>query len=271
MKAEGPAVVSATNGGGGNNGGDSSDGKEGGGRAAIELERKFVLGEGGIEGLRARLALMGAAHSVTTSYHDVYFDNEAHSLVLADHWLRFRSKLGAAASGTWELKTPMHALGARNRDPHGAHAAYREVAGEAAVLDALRQGALSWLGIQVLPPPGLASAHETPALMPFADFGTMRERFTCSHGGHMVSVDVDFATFGYSVVELEIMVSGEAGVAAAKECIDALAVELQLAAPAMVEGGVTAQPRSKLEMFLSQHKEGRQLLALLIGAGVLQG
>ena len=109
-------------------------------------------------------------------------------------------------------------------------------------------------------------------LSPFASFRTARERFSCRRGGQSVSVDVDVADFGYSVVELEIMVPGEAGLAAAKACIDALAAELRLLAPPapVGQGGAGAQPRSKLEVFLSQREEGRRLVAQLVEAGVLQ-
>ena len=305
----------------------------------IELERKFALGEGGLDGLRAKLDRAGAVRRSSARFRDEYFDTAGHGLARADHWLRFRSAplllprgaAGAAGGsggiggggdggggggggsggggggggggdgdkGAWELKVPVHAArqaaGAAGEAAaaHGVHAAYHELSGEDAVANALRGGALASLGVGALPPRGPAASAArvqgekggeeeeeegapplTARLSPFASFRTARERFSCRRGGQSVSVDVDVADFGYSVVELEIMVPGEAGLAAAKACIDALAAELRLLAPPapVGQGGAGAQPpRSKLEVFLSQREEGRRLVAQLVEAGVLQG
>ncbi|XP_067833094.1 thiamine-triphosphatase [Heptranchias perlo] len=190
---------------------------------SIEVERKFRVREDTEERLRA----MGAACRGTSSFRDCYFDTEDHRLTAADHWLRTRD-------GRWQLKTP--AGGSGRVGPPGT-TRYRETESEADIVALLlplllpERLPLRERGWQEEEEEGEGSGRveELVGAVPlqvFASILTERKVYEVAAGG--LRVDLDRASFGYQVGEIEVMVGGEDEIPAALSRIQELASKLGL-------------------------------------------
>ena len=150
----------------------------------IEVEKKFIVQQDEL----ARLT-RGARFLSEVKHTDVYYDTADHALTRKDIWLRTRE-------GKFELKFPVSAVGAVRRI-----IAYDEIENDAAIREKL--------GIPDGEP--LAGFLGKLGYLPFATITTTRSKYE-KDGFH---IDADNADFGYSVLEIELMVASEDEVKAA--------------------------------------------------------
>ena len=170
------------------------------GAGSVEVEEKFAV-SGDRDAFAARVKAAGGSATSSVRFHDEYFDTAALALTSQDTWLRRRD-------GAWELKIPHGDRVASG----GETTVFREVEDEAQIV-----GELAALGVpgETLPFPGLDV---------FAEFTTFRDKYALPG---RVRVDVDEASYGHRVLELEVMTDGSPeDVAAARAEIDAAAAEL---------------------------------------------
>ena len=102
----------------------------------------------------------------------------------------------------------------------------------------------------------LEQALAAAGCVPFAEFETVRALFRLEN----VAIDVDAASFGHGVMELEVMCETEAGVAAAEADIARVAARVQAQPLDGASGG-------KLESYIRRFCP--EMLAHLLEAGVL--
>lgn len=181
-------------------------------RRTVEVEKKVRLRAGSAVLLAAR----GARLVSRSSFRDEYWGE---ALCVRDRWLRRRG-------GAWQIKLPLPGGGAGGC----AAKAYEEVEGEREVLEAVR----ATLGAAEGEPPSdpaaeldlaeraLGETLERSAglrverlllgwgVRPYAVFGTERTTYEVE-GAPGVRLDVDEASFGHCVAELEVLaeVGGE--------------------------------------------------------------
>ena len=214
-------------------------------RMSIEVERKFEATDAAaLPSCDGRASAARFAGEV--SFTDAYWDNAGCTLTRRDTWLRQRE-------GKWEIKIPLGDPGDRSGASGGERTVFREVEGEAAVRTALESlldgGALDGAG-------DLEAALRAAAFAPFVTFGTKRSKFRVGE----CAIDADVASFGHSVVEVEVMCESEAAVPEAESAIARVAGELQLV-PLQNTGG-------KLETCI--RREAPAVLAALVEEGILK-
>ena len=196
--------------------------------------------------LPSRVAALGGTLAGEVSFTDAYWDNAGCTLTRRDTWLRQRE-------GKWEIKIPLGDPGDRSGASGGERTVFREVEGEAAVRAALESlldgGALAGAG-------DLEATLRAAAFAPFVTFGTKRSKFRVGE----CAIDADVASFGHSVVEVEVMCESEAAVPEAEAAIARVAGELQLV-PLQNTGG-------KLETCI--RREAPAVLAALVEEGILK-
>ena len=167
--------------------------------AAVEVEEKFAASIEP-EALEKRVRELGGEVLRTVEFYDEYFDTEELALTTRDTWLRRRD-------GAWELKVPAEA---RRQATGGETTAFREIEDVPSIA-----AELASLGVAGFP--------DDTTLKPFAAFGTRRDKYVLNE----VSVDVDAASYGHSIMELEVMTDGTEGdIERARGLIAAAAVDL---------------------------------------------
>ena len=176
--------------------------------AKIEVERKFAAGD------PAELSRVVTANGGTVlgekRFHDQYWDTPQCDLTRRDTWLRRRDQ-------QWELKLPVEEAAKRSG---GERSIFREVEGSAAVAEALAPLLPGWDGaVPVEPDADLEPRLRALKLVPFAELGTVRSKYKIGQG----SIDADIASFGHSVVEIEVMCSTQEEVPAAEDEIGRIA------------------------------------------------
>ena len=168
-------------------------------KAAVEVEEKFAASIEP-EALEKRVRELGGEVLRTVEFYDEYFDTDDLKLTTRDTWLRRRD-------GAWELKIPAEA---RRQATGGETTAFREIEDVPAIA-----AELASLGVAGFP--------DDTTLKPFAAFGTRRDKYALNE----VSVDVDAASYGHSIMELEVMTDGSEGdIERARGLIAAAAVDL---------------------------------------------
>ena len=214
----------------------------------IEVERKY----GAPADLKAAITTAEGTLTKSIIFGDTYYDTPNCDLAAKDVWLRRREK-------QWEIKIPVEGEGGRSG---GERSVFREVEGARSVADELAAA----LG---LPAPsdggdgGGADGEEIltrvmadAAARPFAEFVT--ERVSWSLDG--ASIDFDHASFGHSVVEVEVMCERAEQVEDAEKKVEEVAAKLGLE-PLTETGG-------KLETFI--RKNCPKHLAVLVSKGYLK-
>ncbi|XP_021551096.1 thiamine-triphosphatase [Neomonachus schauinslandi] len=196
-------------------------------QALTEVERKFIPGPDTEE----RLQELGGTLEHQVTFRDSYYDTRELSLMRADHWLRQREGSG------WELKYRGAAV------VSGPHTEYVELTVEPAIVAKLCEV----LGADVQGAGCVAVVLGPLELQEVASFVTRRSAWKLVLSGAdeeetPLRVDLDTADFGYTVGEVEALVSEKAEVPAALEKIHRLSSML----------GVPAQERApaKVMMYL---------------------
>lgn len=222
----------------------------------IEVERKYEA-DASAEELTRRVEALGGRSKGVVTFTDAYYDTPDRALCAQDVWLRRRD-------AAWEIKLPVLADARRSG---GERSVFREVEG---ARDVLREflGALgddrgeSARAGADRPDPADAEAALRDALASrraeaFAEFSTTRVKLETTSG---VAVDVDAASFGHVVVEVEVMCGDEREVAEAERRVEETARELGLE-PLLDSGG-------KLETFIRRNCP--EHLATLVERGILK-
>jgi predicted adenylyl cyclase CyaB len=193
----------------------------------IEVEKKFTLKEEDIERI-----IQGVEFVNERSFTDTYFDTSDYSLTRADKWLRLRDD-------RFELKLPMNAgKGASQRKLDQ----YEELETEEAIRKAL---GLATNG-------SLREDLEANGYKTFSTFTTTRKKYK---KGDFI-IDLDVMDFGYSIGEIELMVSEQSEMEDALNKILAFAKEQGLSV-APVRGKVIEYiKRNNLEHYKALEEAG---------------
>uniref|UniRef100_A0A3B4BEG4 Thiamine-triphosphatase n=1 Tax=Periophthalmus magnuspinnatus TaxID=409849 RepID=A0A3B4BEG4_9GOBI len=181
---------------------------------SVEVERKFICTD-------ETLRILEQTAGEQREFHDQYFDTADFGLTLQDFWLRKRK-------GSWELKCPMSRGQAK---VEALCTRYREITDLAEIQLRVRE---------VLKDEGDESETQDEMwinelnLKCFAEFTTIRRSFTLKEDA--VQVDLDQADFGYSVGEIEVLVSEGRDVLSALEKIEKAAQKLGLTGNQKIPG-----------------------------------
>ena len=198
---------------------------------SIEVEYKFTM----THLTRQQLETMEAERKRKYTFTDVYFDVQSHTLMLSACWLRKRNK-------TWELKYPVAGQG---KGPGQVSDRHNELDKEDDILAYLGSVILDEISHGTRPEPKtLDQLVQDGILIPVAEFGTTRETFViCDHQhirvlvGSVVYVDLDEASFGYAVGEVEVMVGKTEDVPAAEAVVQSIAKQIGVCVCVCVGGG----------------------------------
>ena len=175
----------------------------------IEVEKHFSIGPE----TRPRLTELGAKQTLREEFRDVYFETVDCKLMTSDHWLRKRD-------GKWQLKYPVLNTEALDTEQSSRTERYYELEDAPAIITQLRyviaiEEAISSLDCLV----------EEKVLQPVAEFSTVREGWAWPDRrmGERVSIELDEASFNYSVGSVEVIVSVENEVPAAQATVREIA------------------------------------------------
>ena len=185
---------------------------------SIEVECKFTM----THLTRQQLKTMEAERKSKCTFTDVYFDVQSHTLMLSACWLRKRNK-------TWELKYP---VGGKGQGPGQVSDRHNELDKEDEILAYLGTVILDEISHCTDPEPKtLDRLVQDGILTPVAEFATTRESFVIcdyQHGvlGSVVHVDLDEASFGYAVGEVEMMVGKTEDIPTAEAVVQSIAKQI---------------------------------------------
>ena len=229
----------------------------------IEVERKYSAGDG-VEAIARRVADLGGSEIGSVVFTDTYYDTPTCALTANDVWLRRRDD-------RWELKVPIPGDARRSG---GERSVFREVEGAAGCLDEL--GKVLGTETRAALRTGRSETGEARdddraekdgdenlrrfmaerTVVPFASFTTTRAKFFLDGA----AIDVDSASFGHTVVEVEVLCGDAGEVPAAEALVRAVAAKL-----ALTDVGATG---GKLETYLRRNCPKH--LETLVERGILQ-
>lgn len=181
--------------------------------ALIEVERKYAAATDA-SSFQQQVEQHGGEVLGHKRFTDVYYDTIGCSLTSRDIWLRARD-------GEWELKLPLDDEVSAVARSGGERTVFKEVVGAAEVSREL----------EVLLPTSTKAADADDAerrleqilraagATPFAEFETVRSRYRLGD----CAIDADIASFGHSVLEIEVMCCSREEVPAAEAEIQRVA------------------------------------------------
>jgi len=231
----------------------------------IEVERKYGAGDG-VEAIARRVADLGGSEIGSVTFTDTYYDTPECALTANDVWLRRRDD-------RWEIKVPIPGDARRSG---GERSVFREVEGAAGCLAELRE-VLAAAPISAEHRKGKSENDEarddrqgedadddeglrrfaySRSVAPFASFATTRAKFSLDGA----AIDVDSASFGHTVVEVEVLCGDAGEVPAAEALVRAVAEKL-----ALEDVGATG---GKLETYLRRNCPKH--LETLVAKGILR-
>ena len=203
------------------------------------------------EDLEARVAALGGTKKGAVAFSDEYYDTADLTLTTRDVWLRRRD-------GAWELKVPHEGV---RRASGGETTAFREIEDEAAIAAELAEMGVAFPeGVEAFAAFDTTREKYRGRGKIFVGFPSRRRRrrsdagkiiFASSSFGRRyvlgaVGVDVDAASYGHAVMELEVMTDGsKTAVADARRLIAAAAADLGC-------GALPADAGGKLETYLKR-------------------
>jgi len=195
----------------------------------IEVEKKFAVRPGVKERLISGAQLVGR-----TIMTDIYFDTPDYQLTCKDRWLRKRNE-------RWELKLPLNRerIGDRTTDQ------YQELENEAEIARALGMSGDA----------KLAEALVQGGHAPFCTVVTTREKYKSGD----FTLDFDETDFGFSLLEIELLVQDPRDVMVATQRIVAFAHE---------HGTTAALDHGKIIEYL--YRKSPPHYAALVSAGVIR-
>jgi hypothetical protein len=188
------------------------------------------------------LILLTHTYTHTHTQTDIYYDLPGHLLSLANVFLRQRS-------GIWELKVPA----VSGEHPNTATVAcYREITGQEDIATWLREAFPTELGA-LEPSLPLPELLRVAGVYPMAKYQTHRSKYTIlvkekgsqdNQPPAVLNLDVDEASYGYTILEIEDLVATAEGINDAKARILFCAREM------LGLEGVDDVIRGKLEEYL---------------------
>lgn len=181
----------------------------------FEVEKKFILKEGDEESL-----IKGAKPLGEYAFSDTYYDKGSYPLAKKNIWLRSRD-------GRWELKIGENEGGCGKKDSVDH---YEKIETEG--------GIRKVLGVEHYA--SLADDLEREGYKPVATFTTKRR----SYKSGKFNIDIDEASFGYNVVEIERVIEDRQNADKAAEEIAEFAKKRGL------EGG---RVHGKVMEYIKQH------------------
>ena len=192
---------------------------------AIEVERKYDASVVSVDALTQTVESLGGETKGVVTFTDVYYDTPDASLAAKDTWLRARD-------GAWEIKVPLSQGDDTARRSGGERSVFREVEGPGACLHELNAALLGAPANDVDDArtndldaeAALIAAMKTLDVHPFAKFTTERAKFSLDGA----DVDVDAASFGHGVCEVEVLCAYESQVPDAEAKIAYVATRLGL-------------------------------------------
>ena len=186
---------------------------------SIEVECKFTM----THLTRQQLGVMKAERKSQCTFTDVYFDVQSHTLMQSACWLRKRNK-------AWELKYPVAGQG---KGPGQVSDRHNELKKEDEILAYLGTFNLDEIShCTCSEPKTLDQLVQDGILTPVAEFGTTRETFVIHDHQYIgeldsiVHVDLDEASFGYAVGEVEVMVEKAENIPAAEAVVRSIAKQI---------------------------------------------
>ncbi|CAM9786224.1 unnamed protein product, partial [Phaeothamnion confervicola] len=209
--------------------------------------------------LQRRILESGGRIVAEYIFLDAYFDFPGEPLLRRNCWLRKRA-------GLWELKVPMSEQMALAADAAGRAAVYRELTAATEITAWLltKEGVLPSGAFAANREKGSEEALSVDDIVAaaggstFAEYRTTRRRYALP--GERLSVDIDSASYGHVVVEVEAMCAGAGGVDAARAAVAAAAAALGLQAGGAVRG--------KLEEYVWRYRP--DLVAPMLAIGMLK-
>ena len=181
----------------------------------IEIEKKFILTKEKEDAL-----MEGAEFLGEKEFTDIYYDDENFSLTTKDIWFRERA-------GRFELKISMN----NNESTEDRISdRYRELEKEYEILE--------YFNSQDISMNDFLNKNE---YLPFCKITTRRKKFKKDGFG----IDMDIMDFGYSLVEIEVMVENESEMQKATESIIEFAKEHNIDTSAKILGKVIEYLRVK--------------------------
>ncbi|KAJ8607176.1 hypothetical protein CTAYLR_007328 [Chrysophaeum taylorii] len=206
--------------------------------SVIEVEAKFQA-----QDVREAILANGGRVLGEVSFEDTYYDTKECALTTQDRWLRRRDD-------AWELKVPV----AETKRSGGERTVFREIEGAEPVAAELRRLYPNLFSIDAR---CSEAALEAAGCAAFAQFRTTRGKFEIRG----CRLDLDHASFGHSVLEIEAVVQTPEEVPAAERKIREVA-DLVGAKPLQHNSG------GKLETYIRRHVP--HVLEALVAAGVLK-
>ena len=164
----------------------------------FEVERKFRVPPK----FRETLETNGARPLRETVFTDIYFDAPNHELTLAGYWLRKRDQ-------KWELKIQ------KLKNFQCGIESNTEIEDEREIVDKLCKRLTAYQS-NVERNCSVEVFVQTTCCQQIACFSTFRTSYEMPNG---VIIDLDQASFGYQVGEMEVIISSEKDVDVAKETI----------------------------------------------------
>lgn len=163
----------------------------------IEVEKHFRIGPE----TRAKLTALGAKLNSKEQFTDVYFDTADLKLMTSEHWLRQRD-------GNWQLK---HEVSGGNRsktgtvgraEQHSRIECNYELEEDPAIIRQLHTV------LAIDEEKSLDQLVECGVLLPVAEFSTHREGWVWPDRrfGDRVSIELDEASFDYTIGSVEVIV-----------------------------------------------------------------
>ena len=227
----------------------------------IEVERKYAADDG-VDLLRARVLGLGGTELAVVTFTDTYFDTETCDLTAHDVWLRRRDAI-------WEIKVPIPGDDKRSG---GERSVFREVEGPKGCLVEIEK-------VLKLEPRDSSSDDEIEdvkssektedddllkleasmqnlGITSFATFTTNRVKLKLDGA----SIDIDAASFGHCVVEVEVICGSVAEIAKANSLVERVAEKLRLK-----DVGATG---GKLETYI--RKNCADVLKTLVEKGIIK-
>ncbi|KAL5021149.1 hypothetical protein ScPMuIL_000304 [Solemya velum] len=174
----------------------------------IEIERKFKVPKNS----HVKFAAIGADLIIEKTFTDVYYDNLNYSLTLQNCWFRNRNSV-------WELKVPV-----LTGEKLLFSTQYREITDTKEIIEYLSAVIPDGRQSKVKP---MQDVLVDLGLVAFATITTTRQTYALPH----CTIDVDLTDFGFSVGEIEVMVSSENRIPEALRTIETVAAELGFELP----------------------------------------
>ncbi len=179
----------------------------------IEVERKFIISNGVEKKILQSCVFLGEK-----KFTDIYYDDDKYSLTGKDNWLRSRDN-------NFEYKISL-----KNRNERGNLDQYDEIQDINKIYECLNINNTGDFKLDL----------NSSGILPFCSITTTRKKYK----NDCLSIDIDSMGFGYSIMEIEMMVENETEINSAKKTIENFINLI---------GVSSERPRGKVLEYLKRH------------------